>query len=241
MSEATGAGQAPEAPGPGAELTPAAEQARGAEQGTGAELATDGEQAPADPTVESLLPERSTGRNVALAAAGVLLLVAAWWSPAVLRPTVESVASGSWGVEGTDRGVLATGQVVLHDGPAAMVTAVSDVPGARVVGAWLAEWDATTAPRAATGTAREVAESLAGPDAALPALLGSGDDAALVVLWEVTDCAALVEGVEPEASVRGALGTTTTVALDALLGPAFDLTLLEDAGVCPEGTDPTPY
>lgn len=194
--------------------------------------------APPDPTVAALLPARSTGRNLVLAVAAVAVLAGAWWSPVLLRPEVESLANGTWTVSGPDGDVVAVGEITAREGPSATVVDVSDVPGARVVAAWLAperdlatEWP-TDVPAA------DVARNLGAEP--LPARVDGGRDALLVVHWLITDCSALSDDVGPELTLRGTLGTTTTVRLDPLLGPAFDLPTLEDERVCPRGTVPNP-
>jgi len=75
----------------------------------------------------------------------------------------------------------------------------------------------------------------------LPAGVAGGTGAVLVVAWEVTDCTLLREDVGPTLELRSAVGAPGTVQLEPMLGPAYDLTLLEEQGICPKGTDPTPY
>lgn len=193
----------------------------------------------ADPTVGTLLPARSTARNVALAAAAVLVLVGAWWSPALLRPTIAPWNGGVWGVTPVDRSIVATSTVWRTESPGITVVRVRDVPGARVAGAWL-----TNGPEGpgGPGPTEKVGEYVASLGAEpLPAGLAGNSGRQLIVAWEITDCTLLREDVGPTLELRSAVGAPGTVQLDPMLGPAYDLTLLEEQGICPEGTDPTPY
>lgn len=192
-----------------------------------------------DPTVGTLLPARSTGRNAALAAAAVLALVGAWWSPQLLRPTIAPWSGGTWGVAPADGTVVATSEVWRTESPGITLVRVRDMPGARVLGAWLtAGLDEAGGP----GPTEKVGEFIANLGAEpLPGGLAGGTGATLVVAWEITDCTLLREDVGPTLELRSAVGAPGTVQLDPMLGPAYDLTLLEEQGICPEGTDPTPY
>lgn len=192
-----------------------------------------------DPTVWTLLPARSTGRNVALAAAAVAVLVGAWWSPAVLRPAIAPWSGGTWGVAPVDGAVVATSTVWREESPGITVVRVRDMPGARVAGAWMTDGpDGLPGP----GPTDEVGEYVAAIGAApLPVGLAGDSGGQLVISWEITDCSLLTEDVGPELELRSVLGMPGTVQLDPMLGPAYDLSLLEDQGVCPEGTDPTPW
>lgn len=62
------------------------------------------------------------------------------------------------------------------------------------------------------------------------------------MLWEITDCALLDEGAQPEVELRSVLGTTTHEQLDsALIGPAADLAMLVEYGICPAGSVPAGF
>lgn len=191
-----------------------------------------------DPTVETLLPASSTGRNVALAVAAVVVLVGAWWSPTLLRPELAEWSGGTWGVTPVDRAVVATGEVRRTAWPGVTLVRVRDTPGAHVTGAWLTDGpDELRAPSPTETADQLVARLQAGP---LPAGLADDSGRLLVIAWEITDCTLLAEDVAPELELRGALGTTAPARLDPMFGPAYDLSLLEEQGICPGGTDPSP-
>jgi len=167
-----------------------------------------------DPTLAALVPAPTRTRNALLTTAAAVVLVAAWFSPQLLRPTLDGTtdgvvdvgSGGTTAVPGTHR--LATA-VVLDPravGPLTVV-AVDDVPGARVVGAWVHGGDLTDASALLTW-ADAPSGSPEGRAGALPAAVGEGDQ--LEVLWQVDDCAAFDAAATVTVHLRSVLGMTTT-------------------------------
>ena len=195
-----------------------------------------------DPTLSSLVPQRSRGRSLVLVGVALLVVVGVWASHAVLRPTVVSGSGGAtWSALPTHDQVAT---VVLLDssGWSRDLESVTDVPGAQVAGAWLfpieeIDLDNTLAPA-------DYADGLAYIEAALPARDFSESTqlpqrvpregpSQLVVLWNITDCAALDAGPAPEAAIRTWIGTTTRQSFDDFVRPGFDMPTLTEAGICP--------
>ncbi|MGC5165513.1 hypothetical protein [Luteimicrobium sp. DT211] len=156
-----------------------------------------------------LVPRTSRRRRVAAVIVVVALLVAAWFSPELVRPRLVDMDDAAWAPE-PGAIVETTVGAGAEAWPWLALDGVDDVPGARVVDASIED--------ETTGTPLD--------------RIRSGDDAVLVVRWQVTDCDALSRRVRPAAHLRGALGTTTTQRLPAMAGPAFDLQALRSFGTC---------
>jgi hypothetical protein len=172
-----------------------------------ARVAHDG-RSPAD----ALLPRRRRGSEALGVALVVGLLGAAWFSPQLLRPRLTDVDEAMWSAK--PAGIVETAVGTDVDAwPWLTLTGVDDVPAARVV--------SVTVKDGATGAPLD--------------RIREGDDAVVVVRWQVTDCGALDRRVQPVAHVRGTLGTTTTQRLPAMAGPAFDVETLRSSGTCPGG------
>ena len=140
------------------------------------------------------------------------LLAAAWISPQLLRPRLTDVDEATWSAEPAGIVEAAVGTDV-DAWPWLTLTGVDDVPGARVV--------SVTVQDGATGVPLD--------------RLRAGDDAVVVVRWQVTDCGALDRRARPAAHLRSPLGTTTTQRLPAMAGPAFDVETLHSSGTCASG------
>ncbi len=174
------------------------------------------------------------------------LLAVGFVSLTVLRPKLTvGDGSGSWSALTGHHQVVA--QASIEAGWASWggfeMTAVEEVPGAAVAGAWLLRSSAAAGAVGAVEAdrfdspldylaARYPGLDLAG--AALPQRLGHREQADLIVLWDITDCAALVEGRQPEIVLHNLAGFSLRRSLDfSVLAPAFDYGTLVDTGICP--------
>lgn len=197
-----------------------------------------------DPTLMSLVPQRSRGRSVVLLALAVVAVIGMWGSHGVLRPTVvsDSVA-GTWTALPTHDQVVT---VVLLDpsGWSRSLQSVTDVPGAEVAGAWLLPTDGDEIGLDNTLDPADYADGLAyleagfaarafGEGSQLPQRVPRNGPSQLVVLWNITDCATLETGPAPQAELRTWLGTTTRQQFDEFLHPGSDMLTLSEAGICP--------
>lgn len=197
-----------------------------------------------DPTLSSLVPQRSRGRGVVILALALLGVIGLWESHGVLRPTVvsDSVA-GTWTALPTHDQVAT---VVLLDpsGWSRNLQSVTDVPGAEVAGAWLLPTDEDEIGLDTTLDPADYADGLAylearfaardfGESSQLPQRVPRNGPSQLVVLWNITDCATLDTGPAPQAELRTWLGTTTRQQFDEFLRPGFDMLTLTEAGICP--------
>ena len=195
-----------------------------------------------DPTLSSLVPQRSPGRTVVLVGLALLVVIGVLASHGVLRPTVVSDSGGAtWSALPT-HDQIATVVLLDPSGWSRNLESVTDVPGAQVAGAWLfpieeVDLDNTLAPD-------DYADGLAYLEAALPARdfgkssrlpqrVPRDGPSQLVVLWDITDCAALDPGPAPQAEIRTWLGTTTRQSFDDFVRPGFDMPTLTEAGICP--------
>ncbi len=195
-----------------------------------------------DPTLDALVPKRSTGRNVALAAAALGLLAVVWASPAILRPSVAGDGGGgTWSAVAPHDQVLTVVRLAPSGWPYMDIEAVDDVPGAAVVGAWVLPDgdyglgdgldpgdypDGLDFVNAALGTRDRDASTH------LPQRLDQDGPVQLVTLWDITDCAVL-DGRPPTVMLQSALGTTVHEELDGIASPGFDLQTLTETGICP--------
>ena len=172
-----------------------------------------------DPTLESLVPQRSTARNVALVAAGALVLLGLWFAPLVVTPDVVPADTGG-GNAPVRGGVLATAELEPRSvGPVTLVE-VAPAPGARVVNAWVVRDPGATTGHLDDATIADDAGAVA-PGSRydpLPAQVDDGEHATLLIHWAVDDCADLAEGYRP------------TLVASAFLGLRYDVELHEIAG-----------
>lgn len=203
-----------------------------------------------DDTLEGLLPPRRSRTGAAVAVLAVLVLLGAWFSPQLLRPSIWSGSGGGALTTFTTPGpqVLTTTVTDTESWLPFTVQEVRDVPGARVVDAWLVTGaEARTAERGVVGTPSTVqdylAEVLQAPeDAHLPRRVPSGAPVALLVLWEIEDCGALEQNAEPVATLRNAIGATSNNTLPSFAAPDPGLLAAPqapnadaDIDVCPGG------
>lgn len=195
-----------------------------------------------DPTLSSLVPQRSIGRSVAVIGLALLGVIGLWASHSVLRPTVVSDSGGAtWAALPTHDQVV-TVVLLEPSGWSRNLRSVTDVPGAQVAGAWLfpieeIDLDNTLEPADyADGLAYLEAAFAArdfGKSSQLPQRVPLDGPSQLVVLWNITDCAPLGAGPAPRAELRTWLGTTTRQSFDEFLRPGFDMSTLAEAGICP--------
>jgi len=200
-----------------------------------------GEAPDSDPTLAALVPRRSVGRNLLLAAVALVVLVGAWASPPLLRTSITGgPTEASWAPVGPNQVVTET-SLSPQGWPSVEVRSVDGVAGARLLGAWVLTGDAMTSRNyvapADFGTGLDYLRS-SYPHAdlgttQLPRRLTPGQPSSLVTLWEIVDCAQLVEGEQPSVSLRSALGASTSERLTEWAGPAAHLPTLVDAGTCP--------
>jgi len=66
----------------------------------------------------------------------------------------------------------------------------------------------------------------------LPQRLNRGESAQLVILWDITDCARLIPGQEPQIELASILGTTTYERIPDVFGPEFALNTQNAKGAC---------
>jgi hypothetical protein len=195
-----------------------------------------------DPTLSSLVPQRSLGRSIALIGFALLGVIALWASHGVLRPTVVSDSGGATWTALPTHDQVATVVPLDPSGWSKELRSVTDVSGAQVAGAWLfpieeIDLDNTIEPAdysdgftylEAAFPARDFSES-----SQLPQRVPRNGPSQLVVLWNITDCATLDAGPAPQAELRTWLGTTTRQSFDEFLHPGFDIPTLVEAGICP--------
>ena len=195
-----------------------------------------------DPTLATLIPQRSIRKNLILTSVATLLLVGVWTSPQMLRPSVISDGYGGSSTSlARQHQVLATAQISADGWPNVGVHSVGDLPGAKVAGAWVLrgplvqpqvvadpanfttglDYLRASFPHANFGTASQ-----------LPRRLDRGESAQLVILWDITDCARLIPGQEPQIELTSILGTKTYERLPDVFGPEFALNTQNDETAC---------
>ena len=196
-----------------------------------------------DPTLASLVPRRSSRRNLALLLAAVLTLVAVGWYGSTGRPTLSSDAGSATAVSG--RQVLLVLSSTAGGLPAPTLESITAPLWTNVVGAWVLDTDD---PLALLGTApsgpdatRDALVAGARADRALPQALPADREFVLVVLVDVVDCSAFpADGVIPSrdqwaaAHLRSAVSGTTTALLPRL-DWMLDRQALTSEGICPVG------
>ncbi|GAA4622551.1 hypothetical protein [Cellulomonas oligotrophica] len=180
--------------------------------------------ATADPQVLGLVPAPRRRTALVTGVLAALLLAGAWWSTApVPRLTADDGAAGA--VHDLGDGRVLVGVVLERGGvgPVELLD-VEDVPGARVLGAWLEATPADSPGESVFGRGgpgTPVPGAPLGEAAALPARSEAGDGGWLVVLWDVDDCTTLLErAVAPVARVRTVAGITIDAPLPELASPA---------------------
>lgn len=197
---------------------------------------------PAD--LAPLAPRRSTLRNVVLSALAVLALVGAWFSPALLRPTLVGNDQGGWGSRMADS-FLVISWLRPEAWPHATLESVEPLPGATPLRVWVFDGEAEESSEVspAEDALQFLRETYPSVDFAengnLPHVLRSGQRLQIAVEWRVTDCAALLAGrdgqdfperVTPDAVIRSALGRTSRTTLGSVASPAtFGL---DEADLC---------
>lgn len=200
-----------------------------------------------DPSMERLAPRPSRVRNLFLVVVGIAALLAAWFSPTVLRASLsprDGSQAGSWSALPSHREVLTTSLLTAQTWPRVDVRSVDDVLGARVAGAWIVDasvreaFDDTLDESDYESGRSYVEASMPGFDAerdALPASLEHGHSAFLVVLWDIDSCEALETGQAAQATVgaRTVLRTSRAVDLPDFAAPGFDVDTLRRSGICP--------
>jgi len=197
-----------------------------------------------DPTLSTLIPQRSLRRNVLLASSALFLFVGVWTSPQVLRPSVVSNGAGTGAaiLLARQHQVLTVVQLAPEGWPSVGVQSVGDLPGARVAGAWVfagAVLESQVADRPdlyPTGL-EYLRASFPGRDfgaaSRLPHRLDPGKAAQLFILWDVTDCSLLTQTQQPPIELRSILGITTRQQLPGWAAPFFAIDAPPDTGACP--------
>ncbi len=182
-----------------------------------------------DPTVETLLPARSTGRNVALLVAGVAVLAGAWWSSDVLRPSL--VEDSSAGVAGPSGDLFVTVSEVRAQGwPWVEVVDVPGVPGATPAEVHLAPGLLTDG-----GDLEQVTRLGPGDrGTGTHGRLAHGQVGTMTILWEVTDCQALASsfGAGTTVITRSGLGFGNEETLPVWASPDWLAGEESESGVC---------
>jgi hypothetical protein len=199
-----------------------------------------------DPSMAQLAPSPSPARNRLLISAVVVALVAAVFSPNILRPSVSgpnSDSTGSWSALPSHRQVMTTASVAARTWPRVDIYSIDDVPGAQLVRAWvvdesvLAGFDDTLDESSYESGLSFITAAMPEFDAerdALPQSVGWGDSTFLILLWDIDSCDVL--DVVPAASARVESRTTFRTSskenLPAYAAPGFDVELLRRTGAC---------
>ena len=199
--------------------------------------------AASDPSLLALVPASSTRRNLALAAAALVVLWGVWVSPALLRPSVGHSDAGQWSALGPHHEVLVIVSLEPHAWPWAELESVHDVSGARVEGAWLIDqaMENLDAGLVSANFASGLAYLRAGlpqrdlPSAALPQRMNDGASTQLVILWEITDCSKLRPDDRVTLELRSAVRTRRRQPIADFAAPGFDIDTLHETGSCPMG------
>ena len=195
--------------------------------------------------MSQLVPRPSRTRNLLLIAAVVVALVAAVFSPIILRPSVSQpdTSGGMSSVLASHRQLMTATTITTQTWPRVDVQSINDMPGARAAGAWVIEesdlegFDPPLDESDYESGLSFLNAAIPGFDAeldALPQPLGRGERSVLMVLWNIENCDELEAG--PEASARVDLstliGTSTTENLPEIAAPGFDVDLLRRTGAC---------
>lgn len=199
-----------------------------------------------DPSMLQLVPRPSRTRNLILIAAVVVALVAAGFSPNILRPSVSQPDGSSGGMSSvlaSHRQVMTASTMTTQTWPRVDVQSVDDVPGASAAGAWileesdLASFDPPLDESNYESGLSFLTAAIPGFDAdvdALPQPLGRGERSILMVLWNIENCADLEAGLGAFARVDlgTIIGTSATESLPDFAAPGFDVEFLRRTGAC---------
>lgn len=205
---------------------------------------------PAD--LAPLAPRRSPLRNVALGLLAALVLVGAWFSPALLRPSLTGSSGGGWSVELPEsRTLLTVSQLDPDPWPHASVTGVEALPGATPEAAWIFTELAPAMTQPAATTPHEyLAEAYPGvafpAGGNLPARVHSTDPDGTVedgqlmiaIAWRIDECDLVHDPDSPyadredqvQAVMRNALGAESRAPLGYAASPTTALQL--DSAIC---------
>lgn len=199
------------------------------------------EPSPPDPTLASLVPRSSARRNRALLGVALVLLVAVWVSPYVLRPSVATEdGGGSWSPLPPHPEVVTSVDVEPKAWVDFSIESVGDVPGATATSAWLvpnAVWPDDTDP-AEFGSGLEFLLAGAFGDNLsahnqLPQRADRSQRSRLVILWEIADCSKLVDELAPDVQLRSILHIPSHQQLGAPAAPGSHYETLAEVGICP--------
>ena len=194
-----------------------------------------------DPTLSTLIPHPSPRRAMILGLVGVFILLAAWASPFLLRPSaVNNASGGTWVALAPHHQVATVISLDPQGWPDVRLESVADVPGAEVTGAWV-----FTDDEYGLGEGLDPADSPSGFEflrtalpfrdfdaGRVPQRLARGIEAQLVTLWTITDCS-LLDGRPPQIELRSLVGTYTHEDLIDFASPGFDVLTLMETGICP--------
>jgi hypothetical protein len=200
-----------------------------------------------DPSMAQLAPRPSRARNRLLLLAGVVVLIAAVFSPNVLRPSVNRPNSGyfgSWSALTSHRQVMTVTSMTAQTWPRVDVRSIDDVSGVQLAGAWmvdesvLADFDDTLDESRYESGRSYIEAAMPSFDAerdALPQSLGRGDTAILIVLWDIDSCDTLdiIPPAPARLESRTIVRTSHTGDLPEIAAPGFDVDTLRQSGACP--------
>jgi len=192
-------------------------------------------------------PSRRGERALLWLLAAFTLLAIGFVSLTVLRPQLtDGDGRGGWSALAGYHHVVTS--VSIEAGWASWggfeIAAVEEVPGATVGGAWILrasegagagdDWVDPDRVETPLDYLAALCPGLDLAEAALPQRLGHRERADLIVLWDITECAALVEGQQPEIVLHNLIGIPLRRSLDyPISAPAFDYETLVDTGICP--------
>lgn len=200
----------------------------------------------ADPTLTALAPTSTRPRNRLLVLTICTVLVAAMFSPTLLRPSVVPAnggSFGSWHALPSHRQVVTITQVTGQNWPSVELRSVLDVPGAEVENAWmvddsvLVDFDDSVDESAFDSGDAYLRGAMPEFDPAadaLPRRIGRDQSGILIVLWNVTGCDALdtVEPAPAMIALRTVVRTGHREELPAIAAPGFDVATLREVGAC---------
>ncbi|NMM22029.1 MAG: hypothetical protein HHJ11_00770 [Phycicoccus sp.] len=198
-----------------------------------------------DPTLSTLIPQRSIRRNLLLVAVALLLLVGLWVSPQVLRPSVvrDGFAAGTSTVLARQHQVLTVLGLAPEGWPYVGVQSVGNLPGAKVAGAWVfadavVESQVANQPDLYPTALAYLRASFPrfdfGAASRLPHRLDPGKPAQIFILWDITDCSLLTESQQPQIELTSILWLKTREQLPDFAAPMFAV----DAPVDPPADPP---
>jgi len=199
-----------------------------------------------DPSMTQLAPRPSRTRDRLLLVAGAVALVAAVFSPNVLRPSVNEPngsSSGIWSALPSHQEVMTITSITAQTWPRVDVRSIDNVPGARLAGAWLvddsalADFDDALDESSYQSGVAYIEAAMPSFDAesdSLPQSLGHDDHAFLIVLWDIESCDAfdVVPTVPARVDTRTIVRTSNTEDLPDIAAPGFDVDALRQTGTC---------